>query len=101
MKTIEPISIWVNGKLDNATIFNLTCIEDNLLNSAIFNFQLFDNTPTQIAEGKLSMNLPEYITDWVTNDAAYNWAATQLNLTIISNYVPPVEIIKEITPIKQ
>jgi hypothetical protein len=36
------------------------------------------------------MSLPDYATDWATNDAAYNWAATQLGLTITGEYVPPV-----------
>ena len=36
------------------------------------------------------MILPDYTTDWVTNDAAYNWAATQLGLTITGEYIAPV-----------
>jgi len=28
------------------------------------------------------MTLPDYATDWQTNDAAYLWAATKLNLVI-------------------
>jgi len=42
------------------------------------------------------MNLPNYIIDWQTNDAAYNWAATQLGLTITGEYVPPVPPVSEI-----
>ena len=88
MKTIQPISIWVNGKTDSATIFSLTCINDNLLNSATFYYQLKDETLLTIADGNLTMALPDYETDWATNDAAYNWAASQLGLTITGDYVP-------------
>ena len=90
MKTIQPVSIWVNGKTDSATIFSLICINDNLKDSATFYYQLFDSSLIQLAQGNLTMGLPDYTTDWVTNDAAYNWAATQLNLTITGNYIPPV-----------
>ena len=90
MKTIQPVSIWVNGKTDSATIFSLTCVNDNLLNSATFYFQLLDATLTSIANGNLSLIEPDYTTDWTTNDSAYNWAATQLGLTITGEYIAPV-----------
>jgi hypothetical protein len=36
---------------------------------------------------------------WQTNDYAYDWVATQLNLIITGDYVPPVvEPIAEVTP---
>ena len=90
MKTIQPTIIWVNGKNDSATIFNLTCINDNLYNSAVFYFELKDSAFVTIADGNLTMSLPDYATDWQTNDAAYLWAATQLNLVITGDYVTPV-----------
>jgi hypothetical protein len=86
MKTIQPVSIWYNGKTDTATIFSLTCINDNLKDSATFYYQLFDSSLVSIAQGNLTMGLPDYTTDWTTNDAAYNWAATQLSLVITGNY---------------
>lgn len=88
MKTIQAVSIWVNGKNDNATILSLTCINDNLLNSAIFYFQLLDATLTSIASGNLTMIEPDYSQDWGSNDSAYNWAALQLGLTITGEYNP-------------
>jgi hypothetical protein len=90
MKTIQPISIWVNGKNDSATIFNLTCINDNLFDSAIFYFELKDSAFVTIAIGNLTIFLPDYATDWATNDAAYNWAASKLNLVITGDYVQQV-----------
>jgi len=90
MKTIQPVSIWFNGKTDTAILFNLTCINDNLYNSAAFYYELKDSAFVTIANGNLTMSLPDYATDWQTNDAAYNWAALQLGLTITGEYVPPV-----------
>lgn len=97
MKTIQPISIWNNGANESATILNLTCINDNMFDSAIFYFQLFGDTLIELSSGNLTMLLPDYTTDWISNDAAYNWAATQLGLTIIGEYVPPITPIEEIT----
>ena len=91
MKTIQPISIWNNGANESATILNLTCINDNLFDSAIFYFQLFSDSLIVLSNGNLTMNLPDYSTDWGSNDAAYNWAATQLGLTITGEYIPPTE----------
>jgi len=89
MKTIEPVSIWYNGTIDSATIFNLTCINDNLFDSATFYYELKDNSFITIADGNLTMTLPDYATDWQTNDAAYLWAATKLNL-VITGDVPSI-----------
>jgi len=90
MKTIAPVTIWFNGLNYIGTIFSLNCINDNLKDSAIFYYQLLDVNLLVLSQGNLTMGLPDYTTDWVTNDAAYNWAATQLNLTITGNYIPPV-----------
>ena len=90
MKTIQPISIWNNGADESATIFNLTCINDNMFDSAIFYFQLFSETLIEVSNGNLTMSLPDYATDWATNDAAYNWAATQLGLVITGDFTPTV-----------
>jgi hypothetical protein len=88
MKTIQPVSIWYNGKTCTATIFSLTCINDNLKDSATFYYQLLDASLVQLAQGNLTMGLPDYTTDWTTNSAAYLWAATQLGLTITGDYIP-------------
>lgn len=101
MKTIQPVSIWNNGTNESATILNLTCINDNMQNSAIFYFQLFSDTLIELSNGNLTMSLPDYTTDWTTNDAAYNWAASSLKLIITGEYVPPVTPIEEITPITE
>jgi hypothetical protein len=86
MKTIQPVNIWYNGTNDIATILNLTCINDNLFDSAIFYYELKDSSFITIANGNLTMTLPDYTTDWTTNSAAYLWAATKLNLVITGDY---------------
>ena len=88
MKTIQPQNIWVNGKTITATIFQLSCNYDNLINKADFYYALFDSNLNILVSSILTMNLPDYTTDWTTNDAAYNWAATQLGLTITGEYNP-------------
>jgi hypothetical protein len=88
MKTIEPVQIWKQ----TATIFSLVCINDNLLNQAIFYYQLLDDNLVDCNSGNLTMIEPDYSFDWGNNDAAYNWAALQLGLTITGEYIPPVEL---------
>jgi hypothetical protein len=98
MKNIQPISIWDNGTNQNAEILNAYCINDNLSTSATFYYSLLSDTMQQLAQGNLSMSGDDYI-GWQTNDYAYDWVATQLNLTITGDYVPPVvEPIAEVTP---
>lgn len=89
MKTIEPISIWDNGIVQEAIILNAYCINDNLSTSASFYYSLLSNSMQQLAQGNLSMS-GEVYDAWQTNDYAYNWVASQLNLTITGDYVPPV-----------
>jgi hypothetical protein len=97
MKQITPISIWDKGTVQEATILNAYCINDNLSTSASFYYSLLSDSLQQLAQGNLSMSNEDYI-DWQTNDYAYDWVATQLNLTITGDYVPPVvEPIAEIT----
>jgi hypothetical protein len=85
MKQIQPIQIWVNGAQQTATLFNLIIINDNLLNSATFYWQLLDADASKLADGNLTMGEPTY-DQWGTssdvNQWAYEWAATELNITL-------------------
>jgi len=86
MKQIQPISIWYNGTLLPATIFNLQSINDNLIDSATFYYQLYSSTNIQLAQGNLTMTGEDYTTyssSPSSNDYAYTWGATQLNITLI------------------
>jgi hypothetical protein len=98
MKEIQPISIWDNGRNQEACILNAYCINDNLSTSATFYYSLSSDSMQQLHQGNLSMSGEDYIA-WQTNDYAYDWVATQLNLTITGDYVPTVvEPIAEVTP---
>jgi hypothetical protein len=91
MKTINPpLSIWINGVYIETTIFQLQCNFDNLIDTAVFYFARYDRNVVKITDGNITMSGTDYLTDWVTNDAAYNWAAQKLGITITGNYEPTV-----------
>ena len=86
MKQIQPVSIWYNGSMLPATIFNMYSINDNLVDSATFYYQLFSSTNIQLAQGNLTMtgfDYDAYSSSPDSNSYAYQWGATQLNLTLI------------------
>ena len=86
MKQIQPVTIWYNGIMVAATIFNMVSISDNLVNSATFYWQLFTTEQIQVAEGNLTMvdtDYTNYSSSPDSNSYAYQWGATQLNLTLV------------------
>ncbi len=93
MKQIQPVLIWYNGQMIVATIYNMNSISDNLSSNAIFYYQLFSSENLQLAQGNLTMDgfdYEAYSTSLDSNAYAYQWAATQLGLTIIGDHVPSV-----------
>ena len=97
MKTIEPVDVWYNGANISATVLSAIVQNDNLQNTATFQYQLLAEV---VMEGSsytyLNSVVTNYLTitgqdylDWDTNDYAYNWIANQINLTITGNYIPP------------
>lgn len=89
MKTIQPVQSWANGQVVEATILDAYAIQDNLTSSATFWYGIFDDSMGQVSQGNLVMTGSDY-TAYLTNQYAWDWIATQLNLTIIGDYVPPV-----------
>lgn len=91
MKTIQPVTIWINGEDKQANRFSMAIIADNLDTSATFYYQLLEGvidaegneTTTSLAQGNLTMTGPEYDLWNGSNNAAYAWGAAQLNLTLI------------------
>ena len=86
MKQIQAVSIWYNGQIESATIFNMYSINDNLSSDCTFYYQLFNASNLQLAEGNLTMTGADYTTystSTTANDYAYQWGATQLNLTLV------------------
>ena len=93
MKTISPVSIWSNGQAQQATVLSCQGNSDNLYNQASFTYTLFVEDENgylrnTVANGYLTMTGEDY-EGWSTNEYAYNWIASQLNLTITGNYTPP------------
>jgi Arc/MetJ family transcription regulator len=94
-KAINPVSIWSNGKSENANLFSMISISDNLLDTASFYYQLLASdttvepaTETQLAQGNLTLGPDEYATWDGSNEWIMDWAAEQLNLT----FVPGAEL---------
>ena len=86
MKQIQPVSIWYNGQIIQATIFNLISIDDNLSTTATFYYQLFSSTNIQLTNGNITMtdfDYQAYSTSPDSNSYAYSWAASKLNITLV------------------
>ena len=86
MKQILPISIWYNGQIISATIFNMISTNDNLIDNASFYWQLYTTEQIQVSQGNITMSGEDYInysTSTAANDYAYQWGATQLNITLV------------------
>jgi hypothetical protein len=86
MKEIQPVSIWYNGSMIAATIFNMASTSDNLIDSASFYYQLFSADNIPLAGGSLTMTGADYTTystSTSSNDYAYSWGAGQLNIILI------------------
>ena len=95
MKTIEAVSVWENGKLQEAKILNAYAINVSLGTSASFYYALLTENADlsagqQVAQGNLSMTGDAYA-QWEVDSYAWDWVASQLNLTITGDYVPPVQ----------
>jgi hypothetical protein len=87
MKQIQQVVFPLN--LGTATILNAYCINDNLTNAATFYYALLSDTMVNLSQGNLTMTGQDYA-DWQTNLYAYDWIATQLDVTIVGDYVAPV-----------
>ena len=98
MKTIEPISIWDNGIVQEATVLNTYANYVQLNQSATFLWVLFSTVDGQIAnqlsQGNLSMTGEAY-EQWQLDEYAWDYVAAQLNLVITGDYVPPVPPVVE------
>lgn len=93
MKQIQPVTIWSNGQEVQANGLNAYVISDNLSNQAVFYYAVgnivYNLAPAApplnvISSGQLTMTGQDYI-DYQTNQYAWDWVASQLNLTIIGD----------------
>ena len=91
MKQIEPIQSWINGKSVTATIFNMYVIGGVLGSSASFYYSLLDSDLANVAQGNLTMSGEAYAAWGNDDEYAWEYAAKELNLTIIGDYIPPTQ----------
>jgi uncharacterized protein YcfL len=94
MKKIQNLNLWVNGQNKTANTFFLRLINDNLKDSATFNYQLFYeytdangyNQQELLVDNTLTIDGQDYI-DWGLssdiNTDAFTICANKLNLTIL------------------
>ena len=99
MKTIEAVSIWDNGTVQQATILNSYAVNVTLNTSATFYYSLYSTNEDltvglMLAQGNLTMTGEAYA-DWSQDSYAWDWIAEQLNLTITGEYIPPVPVVEE------
>ena len=97
MKQIEPISIWDNGKTQNAEIINTYGTHLSLGKLAQFYYVLYTKDKQVIATGSVKMDGEDY-QKWSSNDDyAWEFVATKLNLVIVGDWVEPIvePIVKE------
>ena len=86
MKQIQPVSIWYNGQMVQATILNMVTTSDNLSTEATFFYALYVDANFQVYNGNIKMTGADsitYSTSTDSNEYAYQWGATQLNLTLV------------------
>ena len=96
MKKIEPILIWDKGQVVEATILKAYAAHLELGKSAIFNYSLLSETDQGIVDkhlvgGNLDIIGQDY-QEWNQDEFAWEWIASQLNLTIIGDYTPPTPV---------
>jgi hypothetical protein len=96
MKQIQDLNIWVNGQNKTANRFYLILINDNLKDTAVFNYHLIYeytdangyNQQDVLIVNTLTIDGNDY-TNWgnssdINNDA-FTICANKLNLTLINN----------------
>lgn len=93
MKTIEAVSIWDNGTVQEAKVLNAYAVNVVLGNSATFYYQMLSETAEgnigmQLAQGNLNMSGEAYA-QWEVDSYAWDWVAEQLNLVITGDYIQP------------
>ncbi len=84
---IQPVSIWANGQSKQASELDARIIYDDLATSATFYYELKEvleeGGGSVLSVGNVAMDGQDYI-DWDnSNEAAYAYIASKLNLVII------------------
>ena len=93
MKSIQPIYVWKNGELLEGNLLNAYIINDNLSTSCNFYYSISTSgqgteampivVGQMVAEGNVTMDGENYQLWNGSNDDAYSYIATKLNLTLV------------------
>jgi hypothetical protein len=93
MKTIQPITIWKDGETFQATLLKMYISYDDLKSTATFQYDLCNDQIKSLINGSINISGSEYLS-WGSsgnsNDEAYLYGASHLNLTITGEYISPV-----------
>lgn len=90
-KKISPVNVWVNGEVKVAEYLDAYGIQLTLGVSSRFYYSLstkvvdaegIESPGEQVTSGNLDMVGEDY-QSWEQDEFAWDWVATQLNLTII------------------
>ena len=90
MAQIQLVQVWYEGNQLEANVFNCYLSYDNLIDSATIRYQLIkldEQSSQTLVSGELSINGDDYESWNASTDAnafIYDWAATKLNLTIVT-----------------
>jgi hypothetical protein len=88
MKTIQPVSIWQNGQNVQAIYLKAEVQSDNLIDYASFAYMLLNADFININNGIVGISGQDYI-EYQTNQYAWDYIASKLNLTITGDFIPP------------
>jgi hypothetical protein len=92
MKNISPVSIWKNGQNKTASILDAIIINDNLSSSCTFYWMLKEADTVVdeqtvagqvLADGNTTMTGDDYDNWDGSNDYAFEYIASQINVTIL------------------
>ena len=86
MKNIQPITIWKDGQSVQSSFLKIQINFDDVSTHAVFQYELCDNQNQVLITGTVNRIGDDYV-NWSnsgnSNDEAYQYVASYLNLTII------------------
>ena len=92
MREIQPIQIWKNGEVKTASILDAQIINDNLESNCTFYWMLKEADSVvdeqtisgqTLADGYASLSGEDYDNWDGSNDYAFSYIATQINVVLI------------------
>ena len=88
MPAIQPIQIWKNGQSLTASVLDAIIINDNLSSSCTFYWMLKEADQEEqagqvLADGNATMSGEDYDNWDGSNDYAFDYIASQINVTIL------------------